>query len=60
MELKTIKAKKAYFDTNLFIYLIEKHPAYVEEITALGDDAFIKIPISLAFLPVLFAATLVT
>lgn len=35
MELKTINAKKAYFDTNLFIYLIEKHPAYAEEVTAL-------------------------
>jgi predicted nucleic acid-binding protein len=35
MELKQITAKKAYFDTNLFIYLIEKHPVHQKKVTAL-------------------------
>lgn len=35
MGLITTKAKKAYFDTNLFIYLIEENPQYKENVVAL-------------------------
>lgn len=35
MELVSLKAKRAYFDTNLFIYLFESHPEYQEKVTQL-------------------------
>ena len=35
MEIKNIHAKKAYFDTNVFIYLIENSPEYQSIITQL-------------------------
>ncbi len=35
MELVSLKAKRAYFDTNLFIYLFESHPEYQEKVAEL-------------------------
>ena len=35
MEITGIRASKAYFDTNLFIYLIEGHSTYKERIVGL-------------------------
>ena len=35
MEIKTIITKKAYFDTNIFIYLLEQTPEYKEIIISL-------------------------
>ena len=35
MELTALSAKRAYFDTNIFIYLLEEHPEYYEKISKL-------------------------
>jgi len=35
MEINDIQAKKAYFDTNIFIYLFEDHPKYQNQISEL-------------------------
>ncbi|MFT7661448.1 MAG: putative nucleic acid-binding protein [Gammaproteobacteria bacterium] len=35
MEIEQIEAKKAYLDTNIFIYLFEDHPKYQKQISKL-------------------------
>jgi len=35
MEIENLRSKKAYFDTNIFIYLFEDHPKYQAKIVEL-------------------------